>query len=106
MIYVKTIIKPTCDVDDFDNEVNKALADGWELVRRDIITPPDESSKLYAELERYIEEEEEEPEDDGAAEWIVTRNPSAPYRCNKCGYSTSVPIHYCPGCERARVSYR
>ena len=54
MIYVKTIIKPTCDVDDFDNEVNKALADGWELVRRDIITPPDESSKLYAELERYI----------------------------------------------------
>ena len=114
MLEIKTIMRLTKDSNTFDREVNEALAEGWELVRREILPPFAVATNnhierwertLYAELERMTEPEEE-PEDDGTAEWVVSRNPSAPYRCNKCGYSTAVPIHRCPGCERAMVSYR
>lgn len=110
MLEIKTIISR--DPGEFDQAVNAALAEGWGLVRRDLI-PPYEGETLrcyrifYAELERMIEtEEEEEPEDDELAEWVVSRNPSAPYRCNKCGHSTATPAPRCPGCERTMVSYR
>lgn len=115
MLEIKTLIKPTKDPNDtaeFDAEVNAALAEGWELVRREILPPCEGETtiwdrSLYAELERMTEpEEEEEPEDDGLAEWVVSRNPSAPYRCNKCGHSTATPAPRCPGCERTMVSYR
>lgn len=112
MLEIKTIIYAVDERKDFDKAVNKALADGWELVRREILPPYEGDTRLweqalYAELERMIEEEEdEEPEDDGIAEWVVSRNPSAPYRCNKCGHSTATPAPCCPGCKRAMVSYR
>lgn len=110
MLEIKTII--ATEHKDFDVEVNDALEEGWELVRRDVLPPYEGvtgicSRCFYAELERVIEvEQEEEPEDDGLAEWVVSRNPSAPYRCNKCGHSTATPAPRCPGCERTMVSYR
>lgn len=112
MLEIKTITRKVDNQKDFDAEVNKALAEGWELVKRELLPPFEGPTRfweraLYAELERVTEdEEEEEPEDDGAAEWIVSRNPSAPYRCNKCGHSTATPAPRCPGCDRTMVSYR
>ena len=109
MLEIKTILQQLRNYGDFDDAVNVALAEGWELARRDVITQSSDSYEpmLYAELERMTElEEEEEPEDDGLAEWVVSRNPSAPYRCNKCGHSTATPSSRCPGCERTMVSYR
>jgi len=121
MLKIKTIIKPASDTDKFDEEVNKALAEGWELVKRDILLLPcneiqytgaviqyNQYRSLYAELEMYTDEpEEDEPEeDDGLGEWVVTRNPSAPYRCNKCGHLTPTPAPRCPVCGRTMASYR
>ncbi len=109
MLEIKTIWSELVNSDQFDDKVNAALAEGWELVRRDVLPRRVERGEtlLYAELERMTElEEEEEPEDDGTAEWVVSRNPAAPYRCNKCGHSTATPSSRCPGCERTMVSYR
>jgi lipopolysaccharide biosynthesis regulator YciM len=110
MLEIKTIWGELGSSTLFDAKVNEALAEGWELVRREVLPPRQVATAptlLYAELERVIEtEEEEEPEDDGLAEWVVSRNPSAPYRCNKCGHSTATPAPRCPGCERTMVSYR
>ena len=110
MIEIKTIFRKIDESEIFDDRVNEALADGWELVRRDVLVPhvSDRFTLLYAELERVIEteEEEEEPEDDGTAEWVVSRDPAHPYRCNKCQASTSTPTPVCPECKRVMVSYR
>lgn len=109
MIEIKTILQQLRNYGDFDKVVNTALAEGWELVRRDVITQSSDSYEpmLYAELERVIEtEEDEEPEDDGTAEWVVSRDPAHPYRCNKCQASTSTPTPVCPECKRVMVSYR
>ena len=109
MLEIKTIWGELVSSSLFDANVNEALAEGWELVRREVLPRRVErgDTLLYAELERITEaEEEEEPEDDGLAEWVVSRNPSAPYRCNKCGHSTATPAPRCPGCERTMVSYR
>lgn len=109
MLEIKTIWGELVNSDLFDDRVNAAIAEGWELVRREVLPRRTERGEtlLYAELERMTEaEEEEEPEDDGLAEWVVSRNPSAPYRCNKCGHSTATPAPRCPGCERTMVSYR
>ena len=109
MLEIKTIWSELVNSNQFDTKVNEALAEGWELVRREALPRRSDHGEtlLYAELERITEaEEEEEPEDDGLAEWVVSRNPSAPYRCNKCGHSTATPAPRCPGCERTMVSYR
>ncbi len=109
MLEIKTILQQLRNYGEFDKEVNAALAEGWELIRREVVTQSSDSYEpmLYAELERMTEpEEEEEPEGDYTAEWVVSRNPSAPYRCNKCGHSTATPFPLCPGCKRAMVSYR
>ena len=110
MLEIKTIWGELGGSTLFDTKVNEALAEGWELVRREVLPPRQVATAptlLYAELERMTElEEEEEPEDDGTAEWVVSRNPTAPYRCNKCGHSTATPAPRCPGCERTMVSYR
>lgn len=105
MVEIKTIFIKIDDCEKFDERVNEALAEGWELVRRDVLVPhiSDRYTLLYAELERVIETE---GEDDGTAEWVVTRDPAHPYRCNKCGHSTSAPSGFCIGCGRAMVSYR
>lgn len=110
MIEIKTIWKGIDFSNQFDEEVNEALAEGWELVRRDALPKRSDCgcTILYAELERVIEteEEDEEPEDDGTAEWVVSRDPAHPYRCNKCQASTSTPTPVCPECKRVMVSYR
>lgn len=113
MIKIKTIATTLENYNTFDEQVNEALAEGWELVRREVVPPYEGLTRwwdrcLYAEFERVIETEgeDEEPEDDGTAEWVVTRDPAHPYRCNKCGHSTSAPSGFCIGCGRAMVSYR
>ena len=110
MVEIKTIFTKIDDCEKFDKRVNEALAEGWELVRRDVLVPhvPDRYTLLYAEIERVIEteEEDEEPEDDGTVEWVVTRDPAHPYRCNKCRASTSIPTPVCPECKRVMESYR
>lgn len=110
MIEIKTIAAKLENLNNFDEQVNEALAEGWELVRREVLPPRQVATAptlLYAELERVIEtEEEEEPEDNGAAEWVVSRDPAHPYRCNKCQASTVTPTPVCPECKRVMVSYR
>lgn len=107
---IKTIFTKIDDCEKFDKRVNEALAEGWELVRRDVLVPhvSDRFTLLYAELERVMETEgeDEEPEDDGTAEWVVTRDPAHPYRCNKCQASTATPTPVCLECKRVMVSYR
>ena len=108
MLEIKTIWGELVSSSLFDDNVNEALAEGWELVRREVLTPRQVATAptlLYAELERIIEPEEEEEPEDGSV-WVVSRNPSAPYRCNACGHSTTTPDSRCPGCGRPMVSYR
>lgn len=107
MLEIKTIWGEMINSNIFDDDVNKALAEGWELVRRDVLPRRVEAGNtlLYAELERYIEEpQEEEPGDDGFARWVFSRrNPLEPYHCSSCGYpadpSKALPS-LCPNCQR------
>lgn len=114
MLEIKTIAHPATEREEFDAEVNKALAEGWELIRRDIIPPYEGSTYvweriLYAELEREVETEEEyELYDDGSAEWVLSRNPAKPYRCSACGFEAPADWFMsgefpeeCPNCERS-----
>ncbi len=86
----------------FDKAVNEALADGWDLVRRDcFIAGPDRDATLYAELERITDEPEEEEYDiDAEAQWVLTRNPRTPYKCSNCGYTANEQWTQCPECKR------
>lgn len=107
MLEIKTIWSELAYSNQFDTKVNSALAEGWELVRRDVLPRQVEHSDtlLYAELERYTEEsQEEEPEDDDLARWVFSRrNPLEPYHCSTCGYpadpSKALPS-LCPNCQR------
>ena len=115
MLEIKTIAHPTAEREEFDAEVNKALAEGWELVRRDIIPPYEGSTYvweriLYAELEREVETEEEDEDetDDGSAKWVLSRNPAKPCRCSACGFEAPAEWFMngaefpeeCPNCGR------
>ena len=105
MLEIKTISNR--NKAEFDEEVNTALREGWELVRRDcLIVGADHSPVLYAELERLIDAPE--VEDDGGefefatakATWLLTRDPKSPYRCSECGHKTDRPDALCPVCLR------
>ena len=101
MIEIKTIIANSPAY--FDREVNKALTEGWELVRREcFITGADRATTFYAELERFVEEQVEDEEDHSAdtARWLTTRNPRNPYRCSACGHQTNALWPVCPECDR------
>lgn len=103
MLEIKTIRINIGYPDDFDQEVNAAIADGWELVRREVIPAhsADQVTYLYAELERDVEEPEEEDEDDDdTARWLITRNPAAPYRCSSCGHRSTTVMNNCPQCRK------
>ena len=54
MKQIKTIFYKIDFYEKFDREVNEALADGWELKRREVIVPhvADRYTLLYAELEK------------------------------------------------------
>lgn len=104
MLEIKTIMHSVTYLTKFDEDVNQALADGWELVRRDILPAGEGPSRywertLYAELEREVEPEEE-PEDDSTAEWELVRDPAYPFRCSKCSCKSDENVKTCPGCGR------
>ena len=87
-----------------DRAVNEALADGWELVRREcFITGSDRATTFYAELERVVEEPEEEDHSTDYARWETVRDPRNPYRCSACGYKTNAEWPTCPDCDRIMV---
>lgn len=54
---IKTIRKQLDYVEDFDKEVNAALADGWKLTKREVLVPPTDDKYImaYAELEKRDE---------------------------------------------------
>lgn len=103
MLEIKTITAQTAEY--FDETVNAALKDGWELVRREcFITGADRATTLYAELERIIDEpEEEDVDEDDVAQWKITRNPQNPYRCSNCGYTANEQWAYCPECKKVML---
>ena len=103
MIEIKTITEKAPH--HFDRAVNEALTEGWELVRREcFITGSDRATTFYAELERIIEKapetDDDEEEDTESAEWWVTRDPTRPYRCSKCGHKTTIKWPKCPSCYK------
>lgn len=100
MLEIKTVSNRSKS--EFDEEVNTALRNGWDLVRREcLIVGMDHTPVLYAELERVVEEaEEEEDHSTDYAEWLLTRNPREPYRCSACGCTTNRPGPTCPDCDR------
>lgn len=103
MLVIKTIVSNTTA--DFDTQVNGALTEGWEIVKRECLGF-DHTPLYYAELERVIDEPiveidedlEEDPEED-VAQWLVTRNPRNPYKCSSCGYTANLPWGVCPQCK-------
>lgn len=105
MLEIKTITENYPSL--FDRAVNEALEDGWELVRREcFITGSDRATTFYAELERIVdepEEEEELEEDDGTAEWKLSRDPLYPFRCTACGSKSQDALRNCPHCKRIMV---
>lgn len=57
MLQIKTIKDRLDNAEDFDKEVNTALAEGWTLTKREVLPPADLGDRfihtmLYAELER------------------------------------------------------
>lgn len=90
----------------FDKAVNQALADGWELVRREcFITGSDRATTFYAELERIADEpENEETEyDDTVAEWQISKDPAHPFRCSACQMKSAKAYNFCPFCKRVMI---
>ena len=103
MLRIKTLIDITAA--GIDKAVNDALADGWELVRREcFITGADRATTFYAELERFIDEPEDDTEDDIlTASWSISRDPAYPYKCTSCGCKVKEPLATCPHCHKAMV---
>ena len=102
MLEIKTISEST--ILRFDREVNKALAEGWEIVRRDcFITGSDRATTFYAELERTVEEPEEFEDDRLIASWVISRDPSFPYKCTSCGCKVAEPLTTCPHCHKVMM---
>lgn len=101
MIEIKTITAQMSTF--FDNAVNEALTDGWELVRREcFITGSDRATTFYAELERIIDkpEEEEDSTADTVGVWLISREPRFPFKCSACGWKTQQALKNCPYCHR------
>lgn len=100
MLEIKTITENHPHL--LDRAVNEALADGWELVRREcFITGSDRATTFYAELERIVDEpEEEEDHSTDYAKWETVRDPHNPYRCSACGHKTKATWPTCPHCDR------
>lgn len=99
MIEIKTITSDSAA--DFDRQVNEALTEGWELVKRDCFGF-DHIPLYYAELERVIDDQEDDFEEieDDVARWLISRNPKNPYKCSHCGYTTDQPWGACPKCKK------
>lgn len=106
MLQIKTIT--SAEQDKFDELVNAAIAEGWELVKRDVL-PPFEGDAwfykrtFYAELEREVDEPEEEDEGEELfAHWVTTRNPLKPFACSCCGYRPTIENSLPSICDRCK----
>ena len=100
MLEIRTVTAYTAG--HFDDTVNEALAEGWDLVRREcFITGADRATTFYAELERIVEEPVEETDTPcDFSRWIVKRgDPRNPFHCENCGYATNVEWATCPKCS-------
>ena len=99
---IKTITEQTASA--FDATVNKAIADGWALNRREcFITGSDRATTFYAELERFTyddEDEKEEEAEDNVGVWLISRDPLYPFKCSACGCKSHQAIVNCPYCHR------
>ena len=99
MLEIKTITETTAHY--FDKAVNEALAEGWDIVRRDcFITGSDRATTFYAELERIVEEPEEDDVSCDFAHWELTRDPLHPFRCSRCSFKAREAWGTCPNCDR------
>ena len=57
---IKTIVDRLDNAKSFDDKVNAALADGWRMVKREVLMPPSQPNTgftffytmLYAEMEK------------------------------------------------------
>ena len=97
MLEIRTIVNNSAS--SFDLELNAALADGWELVRREcFVTGSDRMTTFYAELERFAEDVIVDYNAD-TARWELTRKPQNPYRCSSCGYTANEQWTTCPECQ-------
>ena len=102
MLEIKTITENTSLR--FDRAVNDALAEGWELVRREcFITGSDRATTFYAELERMVEEVEEEEPIEFIATWSISRDPAYPFKCSSCGCKVQKPLTTCPHCHKVML---
>ena len=102
MLEIKTITENTALR--FDREVNRALSEGWELVRREcFITGSDRVTTFYAELERMVEEVEEKEDERLIASWAISRDPSYPFKCTSCGCKVQEPLTTCPHCHKVML---
>jgi hypothetical protein len=108
MLEIKTILNDLNEAADFDKNVNAALADGWKLVRRDVLPGWEGDTtvayrKLYAELERETEPEEEELT---PASWLtsLTTFGYTECKCSACGAITvnrgNILPSRCSNCKR------
>lgn len=99
MLEIKTITENAPQY--FDEKVNDALVEGWELVRREcFITGSDRATTFYAELERIVDEQEEDSTADTVGVWLISRDPHYPYKCSACGCKSHELIVNCPQCNR------
>lgn len=102
MLEIKTITENTALR--FDREVNKALSEGWEIVRREcFITGSDRVTTFYAELDRIVAEVDEEEDERLIASWSISRDPAYPYKCTSCGCKVAEPLTTCPHCHKVML---
>ena len=88
----------------FDEKVNTALSEGWELVRREcFVSGSDRATTFYAELERMVEEVEEHEDERLIASWLISRDPAYPYKCSSCGCKVQEPRTTCPHCHKVML---
>ncbi len=93
MKQIKTIMRNASAPEEFDAEVNKAIAEGWTLVKRDVLLPYEGPTRifhrmLYAELERETVEVKQAEQTTGrpscwTCKWDYKKSNSEPCRnCN------------------------
>lgn len=106
MLQIKTITASNPDA--FDELVNNAIAEGWEIVKRDVLPPYESQGQayrrtFYAELEREVDElKEEEEGEELFAHWVTTRDPIKPFACSCCGYRPSIQNELPGICDRCK----
>lgn len=88
---IKTIRKRLDNAEEFDREVNAALADGWRLTRRDVILPTQPitgsnyfHTMLYAELVKLDPPAEAEEPDLLTAMRIIKAECDSHDSCQDC----------------------